>query len=86
MPYFMQIPAHTVALCCAYKCQSLINCYISRKLEMTGMYLMHVEHLQYMIMLVSSIFQLKLYAAKLEPNPEIDSTYQANAFKLDTLE
>ena len=39
-----------------------------------------------MIMLVSSIFQLKLYAAKLEPNPEIDSTYQADAFKLDTLD
>ena len=44
------------------------------------------QHLQYMIMLVSSIFQLKLYAAKLEPNPKIDSNYQANAFKLDTLE
>ena len=39
-----------------------------------------------MIMLYSSISQLKLYAAKLKPNPEIDSTYQADAFNMDTLD
>ena len=37
-------------------------------------------------MLYSSISQLKLYAAKLKPNPEIDSTYQADAFNMDTLD
>ena len=36
-------------------------------------------------MLFSSIFQLKLYAAKLTTNPDIDSTYQADAFNMDTL-
>ena len=39
-----------------------------------------------MIMLVSSIFQLKLYAARLTTNPDIDSTYQADAFNMDTLD
>ena len=39
-----------------------------------------------MIMLYSSISQLKLYAAKLKSNPEIDSTYQADAFNMDTLD
>ena len=38
------------------------------------------------IMLSSSIFQLKLYATKLKPNPEIHSTYQADAFNMDTLD
>ena len=37
-------------------------------------------------MLFSSIFQLKLYATKLKPNPEIHSTYQADAFNMDTLD
>ena len=37
-------------------------------------------------MLYSSIFHLKLYAAKLKPNPDIDSTYQADAFNMDTLD
>ena len=38
------------------------------------------------IMLSSSIFQLKLYATKIKPNPDIDSTYQADAFNMDTLD
>ena len=38
------------------------------------------------IMLSSSIFQLKLYATKIKLNPEIHSTYQADAFNMDTLD
>ena len=40
----------------------------------------------HIITLFSSIFQLKLYATKLKPNPDIDSTYQADAFNMDTLD
>ena len=36
--------------------------------------------------LISSISQLKLYAAKLKPNPEIDSTYQADGLNMETLD
>ena len=36
--------------------------------------------------MISSISQLKLYAAKLKPNPEIDSTYQADGLNMETLD